>query len=213
MERCSSACGEATLFELKIDRSDIERKVRAMRGAQDQVPYAMSLVLNKAAENAREVLIREWPLHVRARQSSFIRYALRRGPFATKHNLRIEIYDQTGKRFLTRLDGGGTHAARGGNIAIPVEANVRIGAHGVRKSQLPRNMPNAVILNKNGRPAIYQRIGKGKKSRLKLMYVLRPSVQVPNKMPFGADFTFSVLNDVRTELPKAMARAMSTSRK
>lgn len=200
------------MYRVQFNMSDIERHVRNLGGAQDQVPYAISLVLNKAAENARQLLIQQWPQHVHVRQGGFIRYALRRGPFATKKNLRIEVYDQTGKRFLARLDGGGTHAARGNNLAIPVEANVRIGSHGVRRSQLPRNLPNAVMLNKNGRTGIYQRVGRGKRRRLKLMYLLRPAVQVPSKMPFAADFKMVVTQTLRTEMPRAMARAMATRR-
>lgn len=201
------------MFVLKLDTRDFEKQANNMRNAaQDQIPYALALALNTAAENTRNLLINEWPTRVHVRSPGFIRYSLRRGAAATKNNLRIEIYDQTGKAFMSRLETGGTHAARGSNLAIPVEANVRIGSHGVRKSQLPRNLSNAVLLNKNGRPAIYQRVGKGKKKKLKLMYLLRPAVQVPSKMPFHMDFEISMRNEVRTSFPAAMVRAMRTRR-
>lgn len=200
------------MFAIKFDIKDVERHARALQGAKDQVPFALALALNKAAENTRELLIREWPQRVHVRQGGFIRYALRRGEKAMKNRLRVEIYDQTGKSFLQRLETGGIHAARGSNLAIPVETSVRVGAHGVRKSQLPRNLPNAVLLNKNGRAGIYQRRGKGKRKKLKLMYLLRPAVHVPSKMPFGVDFDISMRNEVRTSFPAAMARAMKTRR-
>lgn len=176
--------------------------------AQDQVPYALALAMNQATENTRELLIRVWPQQVQVRQGGFIRYALRRGPQATKHSLRTEIFDQTGKSFMKRLDQGGTHVARGNNLAIPVEANVRVGSHGVRKSQLPRNLPNTVVKGN----AIYQRQGKGNRKRLKLMYVLRPAVSVPKKINFTEDFVISMSNECRTSFPAAMARAMKSRR-
>lgn len=199
------------MFELKLDYAQFEKRADALNAARDQVPFALALALNKAAENTRELLIREWPSHVKVRQAGFLRYALRRN-FATKNNLRVEIYDQTQRPFLKRLDGGGVHQARGGNLAIPVEANVKIGAHGVRKSQLPRNLPNAVLLNTKSGPAIYQRVGRGKNKKLKLMYVLKPSVPVPAKMPFNELFQISMTAECRTSFPSTMARAMRTRR-
>lgn len=195
------------MFELKLNTSDFERQARVLKAAQDQVPYALALALNKAAENTRDLLVQTWPQHVKVRNSGFIRYALRR-EFATKHNLRIVIFDQSGKPFIRRLDAGGVHQARGSNLAIPVEASVRVGAHGVRKSQLPRSIPNAFV--KNG--AIYQRVKRGKKQRLKLMYILRPSVQVSKHIPFSEDFAISMTDETRTSFPAAMARAMKGRR-
>jgi len=176
------------------------------------VPFALALALNKAAENTRELLVREWPLHVRARNPSYIRYALRRGPSATKASLRVEIFDQTGRGVLKRLDKGGTKQARGSNLAIPVEKNISVGAHGVRKSQMPRNLQNTFVADRGRGLAIYQRVGKGKRRRVKLMYLLRPSVQVPAKMPFEDDFVASMTAETRTSFPAAMARAMKSRR-
>lgn len=193
---------------------DFERVARDVRGAQDQVPYALSLALNKANENARNLLIQEWPRHVKARNSSFIGYALRRGPPATKHNLRIEIFDQTGRDFVKRLDKGGVKTAKRSNLAIPVESNVKVGAHGVRNSQLPRNLTGDVfVASRNGHgAAIWKRVGRGKRKKLKLMYVLKPAVQVNAKVPFTDDFTTSILNETRVSFPAAMARAMKSRR-
>jgi hypothetical protein len=200
------------MFELRIDMRPFEQETRRLRAAQDQISYALALALNKANENARNLLMQEWPRHVKARNSGFIGYALRRGPPATKHNLRIEIYDRSEKAFVKRLDKGGMHTAKKSNLAIPVEGNVRVGSHGVRSSQQPRNLTDVFVADRNGRgQAIWRRVGRGKR-KLKLMYVLKPAVQVSAKMPFTEDFTTSVLNETRTSFPAAMARAMKSRR-
>lgn len=190
---------------MRFNVSDFERQAQAIGGALDQVPYALALALNTAAENTRQLLIQEWPSRVRVRQEGFIRYALRR-EFATKHNLRVVIFDQTGKPFMQRLDTGGVHLPRGANLAIP-SGNVRVGTHGVVKSQRPRALQNSFV--KNG--AIYIRSGR-KGRRIKLMYLLRPSANVPKKTSFHEDFAISMRNECRTSFPSAMARAMKTRR-
>jgi hypothetical protein len=201
------------MFSVELDATEYIKHVEALQGRMDQVPYALALALNKANENTRELLVRVWPQHVKARQSGFIRYALRRGPPATKRELRVEIYDQTRKPFIKRLDTGGTHAAKGSNLAIPFERNVRIGAHGVKSAMLPRNLPNAFVADLNGRgPAVWQRQKTKKGTRIKLMYVLKPSVPVPHKLSFSEDFEVSMRNEVRTSFPAAMARAMKGRR-
>jgi hypothetical protein len=206
------------MFELKLDFSAFERKAIEMGQALDQVPYALSVALNTAAENTRNLLIQDtWPKHVHQRNSGFMRYALRR-EFATKNNLRTVIFDKTGKDYVKRLDTGGTKVARGANLAIPT-SNVRVGSHGVVQSQRPRNLTNTFVADLHGRgPAVWKfgkriKVGKKKKTRsLKLMYVLKPSVQIGALVPFTDDFLMSMMNETRTSFPSAMARAMKSRR-
>lgn len=198
------------MFAITLNTADVDRVIENTQAAVDQVPYALALALNQAAFNTRNLLVQEWPGKVNVRNQGFIRYALRRVN-ATKQNLRVEIFDQSGKAFMERLDTGGTHAARGSNLAIPT-SNVRIGARGVRENQKPRTLPNSFVSSKNGTTGIYQVVGKGKNKRAKLMYLLKPSVRVPKKISFHQDFVISMTNEVRTSFPAAMAKAMRTRR-
>jgi hypothetical protein len=201
------------MFELKINFDEFERKAAALGAALDQVPYALSVALNTAAENTRNLLVQDtWPSHVKQRNTGFMQYALRR-EFATKNNLRAAIYDRTGKDYIKRLDTGGTKQARKANLAIPT-SNVRVGSHGVVQSQRPRNLTNTFVADMKGRgPAVWKRIdGKKKGKRLKLMYVLKPSVQIGAMVPFTDDFVESMMNETRTSFPAAMARAMKSRR-
>jgi hypothetical protein len=59
-------------FELSLDMSDFERFAAKLGGAIDQVPFALSTLLNEAAFKARRVLVDDlWPRSVTVRSSSF----------------------------------------------------------------------------------------------------------------------------------------------
>ena len=174
------------------------------------------MAMNEAAFNTRRVLVQStWPSHVHQRNASFISYVLRVEK-ATKSQLRVEIYDQRGFDFIKRLETGGTKEARQANLAIP--AGVKIGTRGVIASQKPRALANAFVMDRGRGPALWKRMpakGKGKKrieGKLKLMYVLKPSVQVGAMVPFEEDFTTAMRAELRTSFPSAMARAMKSRR-
>jgi hypothetical protein len=205
------------MFEIKFDISDFERQAQRIGGALDQVPFALSQSLFEAATNTKNLLTQDtWPRHVHARNSSFLGWALGISS-PSKSNLVVEIYDRRGFDFLKRLETGGIKQAKKGvNLAIPT-SNVRIGARGVAKGQRPRDLSNSFVANIKGRgPAIFQRTpGKGKKNKrgkLKLMYVLKPSVQIGAMVPFEEDFAESMRNELRTSFASAMSRAMKSRR-
>jgi hypothetical protein len=192
------------MFTINFDLSDLEKKIRGVAVAADsQVPFAISLSFNQALGNTRNLLIQEWPQHVNARNAHYLANALTRGEPSTKDNLYVELYDALpGRGHLKELDTGGTHSARRAMLAIPI--NARRGSHGVVTSDLPKNLVNSF---RRG-DVIYQRVGK---RGLKLMWVLKASVPIPAAMPFTDDFATSMTNELRTNIPGAMMRAVLTS--
>lgn len=199
------------MIELQFDFSELEAKALALAAVPDQIPYIMALALNDAAQKSRSRMIDEWPAHVTARNSSFIGASLTtKGTRATKGNLTVEVYDKLENR-LGLLGTGGTRAARGGNVAIP-SGNVRLTSRGVSGAQKPRALKNAF---RKG-DVIYQRVkqGRGKKAitRLKLMYVLRPTTAIPKQMPFYELFAETMRTELNASLPAAVAKAMATRR-
>jgi hypothetical protein len=197
------------MFELRLDLTAFERQARQFGDALDQVPYGMSLALNRAATNTRQALVQDtWPGHVKQRNSGFIGRALRT-QFATKHDLRIEIYDALGRAHLKLHDAGGTKRARG-RLAIPPAGAVTRTSTGVRKNQRPR----AIIASTPARAlritpkGIF--IGKG--GRLQLMYAFKTTAAQPADVPFTDDFRDTMTVELRTSFPAAMARAMRSRR-
>ena len=66
------------MLKIEFDASDLEKHAMSVAGAlEDQVPFALSIALNKAADITRGLLIEQtWPQHVHVRNTSFIAAAL-----------------------------------------------------------------------------------------------------------------------------------------
>lgn len=194
---------------LTLDLREFERAAERMGGAADQIAFALSGALNDAVKIARRTLIDQtWPKHVEVRNRNFLRNALL-SEFATKTNLRVAITNTgtAGNRAHLKLHmTGGTKQARG-RLAIPSKRVVRTGK-GVRQSQRPANLKRAVV--KGNR--IFQAEGKGKNSKLRLMYVLASAARQPRDVPFDSDFARVMLDEARRTFPARMAAAMRTRR-
>ncbi len=197
-------------MEISIDVRPFMEMADRMQAVYDQVPFALSRALNDAADETYDHLIEDtWPKSVKVRNSNFLRWALRT-KFSTKYDLRVEIYDNTHdqRAHLALHAEGGIKQPKGGNLAIPVTGNVRLGSHGVVASQKPRALTNAF---RKG-DAIYQKVGKGKNSRLKLMYILKPSINQPADVPFMSAFQESMQAAAERHFPQRIMEAMRTRR-
>jgi hypothetical protein len=199
------------MMELRLDVSEFEKRAKQLDAAEDQIPFALSLALNSAVQDARGVLIQDtWPKHVTERNASFIRWALGM-VFSTKHNLRVEINDKRAntRGHLALHMGGGVKVANL-RLAIPPRGSVQRGAHGVRKDQLP-----AAIVAHTPKRALRVTAGGifvGVAGRLQLKYFFRQSVRQPADVPFADAFRDAVVKATRASFAGAMARAMRTRR-
>lgn len=195
------------MLELQFDIRDFKRAALDMGAALDQVPFALSGALNNAVESARSDLIgNTWPKHVTVRKANFLNAALTTGgERATKNRLRVVLYDRLGRGSLKLHAEGGTKRPLRSKLAIPTAAVSR-GASGVVSSQRPGNLSRKVV-KKN---LIFQASGRGKSSKLTLMYKLARVAQIKNDVPFYEDFNATMAARVRAEFPRVMARAMAT---
>lgn len=194
------------VIDLLLSTKAFDRWATQIGGALNQVPFAMSKAMNDAAFATRTKLIEDtWPAHVTVRNKGFLRGALRVEK-ASKHSLAVAITDKAiqGRGHLALHAKGGTKPAKT-MLAIP-DRKVGRGAHGVVKSQLPRNLKNSF---RKG-DIIYQRVGAKGHQKLKLMYVLKRSAAIKADVPFHADFKRFMLAELQTSFPKAMAYAMGT---
>jgi hypothetical protein len=199
-------------MELRLDGSEFEARARALDGAEDQIPFALSLAFNQALQDTRTSLIQDtWPKAVTERNPSFIRWALGM-QFSTKHDLRVEINDEraTTRGHLALHAHGGTKKAAHANLAIPPKGTLKRGAHGIRKDQRPaaviaRTAKRALRITARG---IFVGIG----GRLQLKFIFRNAVTQPADVPFVQDFRTMIAKGVRARFADAMARAMRTRR-
>jgi hypothetical protein len=199
------------MFEIKFDAREFERRTKELDGTIDQMPFALALALTEAAEKTKQALVDEWPRHITQRNTSFIKRALQIKP-ATKHDLRVEIYDDLGRANLELHADSGTERAQS-RFAIPVQNNVQRGARGVPRSKAPRSLANSFVANLRGKgAALWVRYGR-KGRRLRLMYIFRAAVEVKKDVPFRETFASVMLKELRESFPAAMRRAMSTRRR
>jgi hypothetical protein len=199
------------MIEVEFETADFEYRARQLGGALDQVPFALSVALNRAATNARLALVQDtWPRHVTMRSRNFIRWALR-VVYSTKQHLRIEINDeaaQTRGHLLLHAIGGVKSGRR--RLAIPPKGSVVRTARGVRKDQTP----SAIIATTPKRALRITASGifVGARGRLTLKYLFRQSVRQPADVPFAEDFGDALRGEVRASFPAALAEAMRTRR-
>ena len=190
--------------------SDFMAKAKELDAAADQVPFALSRALNQAVQNTRRVLTEvTWPSAMEIHNKGFIRRALRT-KFSTKGDLRVSIFDDLHRANLAGHAYGDTKTPRGGHLAIPPKGLFARGASGIARGSRPRALiastpKRALRITPKG---IF--IGAG--GSLHLQYAFASSAQQPADVRFEDDFKTSMLNDVRTSFPAAMANAMATRR-
>lgn len=199
------------MLKIEFDVSDWKRQAESIEGAAEQLPFAMALALNRAADVTRQFLIQStWPQHVQQRNKSFITASLTtKDSRASKQSLAVEIYDKLNRGNLQAHAKGGQRVPRGGsNLAVPSSNNVSRTASGVPKNLLPKNIPPSQLFKRQD--VLYAKSKRGNK--LKLLYVLKTSTKVPMAVPFYQDFATSMARELHRTMPMAMARAMATRR-
>jgi hypothetical protein len=204
MESGSKTQGDAML-KIEIDYKELEAAAIRIGAAADQVPYAIALAMNRAADVTRSLLINAtWPQHVQQRNSSFIAASLTtRDARASKGSLAVEIYDKLDRGNLQKQAKGGDRTPRGGsNLAVPL-SNVPRTSRGVPARLRPKNLPTAV----RKKDALYARDKKGK---LRLLYILKPQTKIPKRVPFYEDYEASMWRELARTIPLAVEKAMAT---
>ena len=197
-------------FHLSIDATAFIEKAKKIEGGLRQLPFALSVTLNDAVFSTRRVLTEyTWPRHVNVRNKSFISASLRVEK-ATKHNLRVMIYDilERGKLYY-HAKGGLVRPYSSRVFAIPIPGHVRRTARGIAQRDRPRNLE----LNRRSVRVTKRGIFVGKKGRLQMIYSFKPAISQPKDVPFFEDFNYSMRNEIRTNFGRSFARALSTAMK
>lgn len=195
------------MIDLQFNIAAFEHRAQEIGATLDQLPFAISSAMNESAKVTRRTLVEQtWPTAMKVRNRSFIGRALRTD-YASKSKLSVSIFDSLGRAGLARHAMGGIKQGKG-KLAIPTARVVR-GASGVRQSQKPRNLKRAVVKGN----LIFQAEGRGKGSKLRLMYKLTPSAQIKKDVPFFETFRAQMRQEMELAVPLAMLRAMATRKR
>ena len=193
---------------LSFDMRDFERAADAVKATRDQLPFAISLALNKAAAATETRLAKDtWATHTANRNKGFFKYAMGLDP-ATKGRLHVSLYDQYGRGKIKLHAKGGIAQAKG-RFAVPTSA-VRRTSHGVAANMRPSAINPKRKVVKGG--LIFQASGKGEHRKLTLLYKLTPNVRIEADVPLERDFARFMREEMVREFPLAVKRAMRTRR-
>jgi hypothetical protein len=93
-------------------------------------------------------------------------------------------------------------------MAVPIQANVKRTARGVRADQRPNTLARSFRIGDR----IFQRQGT-RKTVVKLMYSLRSTTPIPKDVPFYEDFAKQMQIGLRQNLARNVVLAMATRRR
>ena len=195
------------MITLKIRVDDFIERAQRVDANLKQLPFALSLAMNRAATQTRSALIETtWPRGVTVRNTTFLRAALRT-EFAAKNNLSVAIYDSLGRASLPLHNKGGVKIGKG-KLAIPLSAVRRTSRGAVAQADKPRNLGTSFV--RDG--VMYRVRGKSKRKRVEPMFALRRQARLRKRVNFTQDFSAYMAEALRSEFPQALARAISTRR-
>jgi len=203
--------GPERQMEIKFDLRDLQRMANRLKVAPDQVPFAASRALNKAAFETRRTLVNKtWPQSVTQRRSAYPGVVLHVEE-STKHDLTVKIVERANVPSLAaHAEGGVRTPAKAKRFAIPLKGWVQRTGEGVRTTQTARyiiqNTPKrALRVTSKG-------IFVGEGGRLHLRYSFKPSTTITPDVPFYSVFASEMRDRVNELLPRFLREAMATRR-
>jgi hypothetical protein len=198
------------MYTLEFQLGAIKDLADKLGQAADQLPFALSQLLNDGAFKTRRVLIDvTWPRAVHVRNPGFLNWALHVDK-STKSNLEVSIVDTKNRAHLALHAKGGVKRAGRRNLAIPVGTWYRQGPHGVS----PQDRPRALIdrTPKRDVRVTDRGIFVAQGGRLHMRYSFKPSINQPADVPFYEDFREVMGETMRTGFYDTMRKAIQTAK-
>jgi hypothetical protein len=198
-------------ISITVDFSTATRQIADIH--RRQIPFAIARTLTALAHEARRHIVEvAGPRDFRIRNKRFLGVAMR-VQAATKDNLVATIYDQLGRDYLTTQAMGGIKTPRGRTVAIPSEEFLaKRKSTGVPKSMRPKALARSFRVRSRGQDMILVRTGRGKRSGVKLAYVLERQAQIPKRWMVFEDTERLVKRRAELKFAASMARAITTAR-
>jgi hypothetical protein len=175
--------------------TDIEKK---------QVPFALALGTNRTIEEAQAAIQAHEQKTYTIRRDWVIKgIKIDNADRATKDSPKATVHLDPARGFMSKFEEGDTKLPTGKSIAIPIGAK-RSKSDIIQKSQRPKSFHFSrgyssirtgatiwrgdnrtwLLQRPDGTGTIFQRTGRGKRSSLKLLYILRPKAKTPANLAF-----------------------------
>lgn len=148
-----------------------------------QLPFATALALTRTIQDAQTDVVSDLPNEFTLRGSWFkprTKFGINIRP-AKKDNL--VAYIGTNAPWIEIQEEGGKKKPAGKMLAIPT-ANIRKKpTQRIGLGRLPRKLKRTFVINTKSGPVLFQRKGKGKRSKIFAVYVLEPDANVKKVAP------------------------------
>lgn len=207
---------------------------------QRQVPFAMSLALNRTAEEIQTAQRGELRSNFTIRRP-WVEQGVKiaRQNRSTKEKLSVSIEIDPSRSFLTKFEAGGTKTPRGRSITVPHGAK-RNKSDVIQKGERPRSFQfvqaasslktrttiykglkrTFMIQRPDGSGLILRRMGRRGKGpahsmrdpRLKVLYILTPSAQLKPSLEFYSTGRRIAGERFMVNMNGFLAHAISTAR-
>ena len=210
------------MIDIEFDGRDLERFLGQF---SKQMPFAISTAINETLKDGQRAQRAHQRSTFTVRRPQFVDKAVKIKPFANKRTLEGSmLIDPPGGQaradILAKFESGGRKQPKRKHIAIPV------GARKSRAGIVTRaNRPKALNLTRKGKAVrgdkrtyvvpnvgIFQRKGKGKRSKSKMLYAFKGSVPIPRNLRFIRNFERIVERRFDGHMIAALNKAIATAK-
>jgi hypothetical protein len=193
-----------------------------------QVPFALSNTLNNVLIDGQKEAVRGIRARFQIRRDSFLQRAVKMQKFANRRDLTAQLA-VTGPNadVFTQHEDGGTKTPRLARaLAIPREVK-RTKSQVIGKAQRPRALElkqvgssgvskgkrgTFAIRDAQGVGGIFQRTGKGARSKVRLLYAYRRTAQLRPTLEFVDTVTETIAQRFDRQFEIAFTNAVRTAR-
>lgn len=175
-----------------------------------ELPSQVAQGINDLANNARDEFLWDLPNRMTLRTPWFkpgsqFGFNVRK---ATPSNPSAEIY--TRAPWMQLQETGGTKTPKGKHLAIPTTTVRRTKRDLIPKSQRPMGLGSKAfqLKTQSGKEFLAMRTGRGKKSGLKIMYLLGQQARIRPQLHFTDSIKGYVAQNAEKYLARAIERAM-----
>ncbi len=200
-------------MEIRVDIQGLDATKTNLSSLAKQIPFATALALTRTAKEVQ----REEIAHIRTAftvRGSWLREGGRFGVGiipASKENLAAVIESRA--PWLEVHEEGTTRTPEGAHFAIPQKDIRRTKTQVIARSQRPKALKRAFMIEtKKGVPLLLQRVGRGKRSILRVMYQLTGQARIDPRLRFMETGRAVVERVWRRIFSEALDRAIRTAR-
>ncbi len=211
------------LLDVEFDSRDTER---FLGGLAKQTSFALSVAINDTLKDAQKVQRSHQRRVFTVRRPQFVDRSVKIKPFATKRTLEgtMAIDPPGGQQrsdIIAKFERGGQKRPRDGrHLAVPIDVK-RTKAGVVTR----RNRPKGFLFKRVGRSirgerrtfiipgvGIFQRVGRRKNSRIRLLYAFKTQVRIDRRLDFITNAERVVRQMFDRNFDRAFDRAVATAR-